>query len=265
MERLEIWPEIVTARTTTHADHGESLREGFGRMDVVELLSRDHRAIKRFCVLKRPRHHHSTATAPRQTWYAKSPSTRATAHSCSNYVTRSVFGLPPRRTEKCDAPKNELPESLRRAMIFISANAGESTTLTDIAEAAFATPRAIQYAFQRHLNTTPMQYLRSVRLDRAHQDLRQGDPTSMTVTQAAARWGFSHVGRFARYYRRCYGQSPQATLKAYPTEQNWRATLSAAPAPDEHGVSRDMLLTDRTPSGAERWLRAECDDGQLAR
>jgi AraC-like DNA-binding protein len=107
--------------------------------------------------------------------------------------------------------RDATPETLRRAMIFIDENAQHSLTITDIALAVRVTPRALQYAFRRHLGTTPMHYLRRVRLAHAHRDLRSAPPGT-TVTTIAARWGFLHPGRFATYYREAYGQSPHEVL-----------------------------------------------------
>jgi transcriptional regulator GlxA family with amidase domain len=67
--------------------------------------------------------------------------------------------------------------------------------------------------FRRHLDSTPMAYLRRVRLDQVHHDLVTGDRWTTTVTAAAARWGFAHTGRFAVLYRETYGQSPHVTLR----------------------------------------------------
>ncbi|MEU7612530.1 hypothetical protein [Micromonospora sp. NPDC049204] len=39
-------------------------------------------------------------------------------------------------------------------------------------------PRALQLAFRRHHDTTPMRYVREVRLERAHRALRAADPTT---------------------------------------------------------------------------------------
>ncbi|MFI7677389.1 helix-turn-helix transcriptional regulator [Actinophytocola sp. NPDC049390] len=105
------------------------------------------------------------------------------------------------------------PRTLRRAIAFIDDNAHEEITVADIAAAANVTARALQHAFRRHRATTPMGYLRLVRLRQAHQDLLAADPTTrVTVTEVAARWGFFHPGRFARYYRETYGCSPYQTL-----------------------------------------------------
>jgi AraC-like DNA-binding protein len=105
------------------------------------------------------------------------------------------------------------PRTLRRAIAYIESHAHEEITVADIAAAAHVTVRALQHAFRRHRDTTPMGYVRLVRLRQAHLDLLATDPANgVTVTQVAARWGFFHPGRFARYYREIHGCSPYQTL-----------------------------------------------------
>jgi AraC-like DNA-binding protein len=105
------------------------------------------------------------------------------------------------------------PDTVRRAVAFIETDPAREMALSEIAAAAHVTPRALQYAFTRHLQTTPMAYLRRVRLDAAHHDLQAADPRDGdTVTSIAARWGFAHPGRFATAYRNAYGQAPSVTL-----------------------------------------------------
>ncbi|MFI9594752.1 helix-turn-helix transcriptional regulator [Nonomuraea sp. NPDC052265] len=106
------------------------------------------------------------------------------------------------------------PEALRRATAFIDDHADLSIGLDEIATAARVTPRALQYAFRRHLGTTPLGYLRQARLARAHAELKTGDPATTTVTAVAARWGFFHPGRFAQLYRAAFGCAPGDTLHA---------------------------------------------------
>jgi AraC-like DNA-binding protein len=106
------------------------------------------------------------------------------------------------------------PATVRRAVLFIDEHAHEDITLADIAAATQVTPRALQYAFRRHFDTTPLAYLRDVRLHRAHRDLLDADPATATVTQIAARWGFLHPGRFATRYQALYHCPPSTTLHA---------------------------------------------------
>ncbi|MEV0976202.1 helix-turn-helix transcriptional regulator [Streptomyces sp. NPDC049915] len=102
--------------------------------------------------------------------------------------------------------------TLRRAVAHIEDHAHRPLTVADIAAAAHVTVRALQYAFRRHLDTTPLGYLRRVRLAHVHQELRAADPAETTVGDIAARWGFAHPGRFAALYREAYGTSPSSTL-----------------------------------------------------
>jgi AraC-like DNA-binding protein len=105
------------------------------------------------------------------------------------------------------------PDTLRRAMAFIEEHAHEDITPADIAGACFVTIRAVQLAFRRHLDTTPTDYLRQVRLEHAHRDLREATPgDGLTVTAVAYRWGFRSSSRFAAAYRRAYGVIPSQTL-----------------------------------------------------
>lgn len=105
------------------------------------------------------------------------------------------------------------PDTLRRAVAFIDEHAQDDITATDIAAAAHVTVRAIQLAFRRHLDMTPLEYLRRVRLDHAHRDLLAADPARTTVTTVAYRWGFPSASRFATYYRQAYGITPSHTLR----------------------------------------------------
>jgi AraC-like DNA-binding protein len=104
------------------------------------------------------------------------------------------------------------PVLLRRAIEFIEANADKDIGLAAIAETVCLTPRAVQYMFRRNLDTTPLQYLRRIRLHYAHHELLAADRRHATVTVIASHWGFMHTSRFAALYRQTYGQSPRVTL-----------------------------------------------------
>ncbi|MEV0943545.1 helix-turn-helix domain-containing protein [Micromonospora wenchangensis] len=106
------------------------------------------------------------------------------------------------------------PSVVRRAMDHVEAHLDRYVSLAELAEAAGVSPRGLQYAFRRHQGTTPARFARRARLDRAHRDLRDGDPTAGdTVASIAARWGFVDPKRFATDYRAAYGQPPSRTLR----------------------------------------------------
>lgn len=110
-------------------------------------------------------------------------------------------------------PGRFLPAAIRRATAYIDEHAAEPLTLADIARAAGLHPRTLEAGFAR-LDTTPMTYLRRVRLQHAHEELVASDPsTGATVGAIAARWGFGHPGRFSALYRRTFGRPPSDVLR----------------------------------------------------
>lgn len=100
------------------------------------------------------------------------------------------------------------PYYVRRAEEFIRANLAQPLSLETIAEQAGISVRTLHAGFQTYRNTTPLNYLRDLRLARAREDLLQGKDA---VTEVALRWGFSHLGRFAQDYKRRFGESPSTT------------------------------------------------------
>jgi AraC-like DNA-binding protein len=103
------------------------------------------------------------------------------------------------------------PTYVRQAVEHIEENANQPLTLTKIAEAVHISPRALQVGFQTHLNSTPMAFLRTVRLRKVHEELLMAGPEGL-VSTIARKWGFMHAGRFAIHYAQTYGRSPSATL-----------------------------------------------------
>jgi transcriptional regulator GlxA family with amidase domain len=110
-------------------------------------------------------------------------------------------------------PTAEQPVLLRRALTFIHDNAHRDITLSDIAASVNVTPRSVQYTFRRHIGSTPLEYLRSLRLSHAHRELQAADPSVDTVMAIAGRWGFGHAGRFSSMYKQTFGHSPSRTLR----------------------------------------------------
>jgi AraC-like DNA-binding protein len=106
------------------------------------------------------------------------------------------------------------PAAVRRAAAFIEAHADQPVTLADIAAAAGVTGRALQAAFRRYYDNTPVGYLRHARLERAYTELHDADPaTGVTVAAVARRWGWTSPSQFTAAYRRRFGEAPSRTLR----------------------------------------------------
>lgn len=102
--------------------------------------------------------------------------------------------------------------TVRRALAYIDDNAHLPITVEDVAEAVHISTRGLQYSFRRSIDTTPTEYLRRVRLDGAHRDLRNGAGDE-SVAQIARRWGFGNSSRFNALYQQTYGRSARETLE----------------------------------------------------
>ena len=94
----------------------------------------------------------------------------------------------------------------------------EPWTVVGLAQRVHLSVRALQYGFRRRYDTTPMAYLREIRLRRAHAALLAAAPTMTTVRAVAHECGFVHMGRFAAAYRQHYGERPSTTLERSPGE-----------------------------------------------
>ncbi|MBS1696166.1 MAG: AraC family transcriptional regulator [Actinobacteria bacterium] len=102
------------------------------------------------------------------------------------------------------------PRIVKRVLDALNDDPARPWALSDMAVIAQTSPRRLQEAFAEFVGTTPTGALLDIRLDRARCDLDAGD---VTVSEVAARWGFSSGSRFASAYRRRYGVSPSHTLR----------------------------------------------------
>ncbi len=109
-------------------------------------------------------------------------------------------------------PPNIASHQINKAMDIIKSDFVLDLTLDDIARAAGASPRALQYGFKATYNMTPMQMLRFERLRWARHLLLAAD-RNQTVTQIAFDLGFQHLSRFAQEYRDAFDEKPIQTLR----------------------------------------------------
>ncbi|WP_433292043.1 AraC family transcriptional regulator [Pseudonocardia sp. CA-142604] len=117
------------------------------------------------------------------------------------------------RAALAEEPVAAAPAAIRAAVELIHALPAEPWTTAGLAGRCFVSVRSLQEGFKRHLNTSPMAYLRAVRLRHAHEELRAADPALVTVTSVATRWGFANLGKFAAAHHALYGENPRETLR----------------------------------------------------
>ncbi len=105
------------------------------------------------------------------------------------------------------------PPAVRQAIDLMHGRPEHPWTTATLARRVAVSPRSLQDGFARSVGVPPMRYLRDVRLQRAHMDLRAADPGTATVAQVAGRWGFLYPSRFAAAYREKFEETPAHTLR----------------------------------------------------
>jgi AraC-like DNA-binding protein len=129
-------------------------------------------------------------------------------------VARALLVLHPSSGERLLDRRAARDDRIRRALDYVMDHALDAITVDEIAEAASMSVRGVQEAFKREFQRTPMEYVREVRLDRAHAELESIEPSSGAVAEAARRSGFRHMGRFSSAYRERFGEYPRETLRS---------------------------------------------------
>jgi AraC-like DNA-binding protein len=109
--------------------------------------------------------------------------------------------------------RHVLPSSVVRALGWLKDRLDEPIQLDTLAAAAGVRPRTLEAHFKQYLGTTPLGWVRHMRLARARQQLLSATAEG-SVTGVALANGFTELGRFATQYRREFGELPSQTLKA---------------------------------------------------
>jgi AraC-like DNA-binding protein len=98
-----------------------------------------------------------------------------------------------------------------RAEAFLRQSLDEPVQIDDVCSAVRASRPALHRSFRAALGTSPMAYLKSLRLSAARKDLERAR-RGTTVAAVAMRWGFFRLGCFSGDYRAMFGEKPSETL-----------------------------------------------------
>lgn len=89
----------------------------------------------------------------------------------------------------------------------------EPTSLTQLSLVTGTPIRTIQWIFKKEIGMGPMQWLREQRLFAIHQKLLDQQGNVPRITELALRFQLTHLGEFARHYRKYFGETPSETAK----------------------------------------------------
>ena len=134
---------------------------------------------------------------------------------------------PPEATDHISGPRStsiEVTSAVLTGLGKLGQYMADSATLCQIAGVS---ERSLQTAFNDVYGEPPSVHLRRRALHTARRVLEGSDAGRTTVTAVAHDHGFTHLGRFARYYKEHFGESPSDTLRRDPDP----ATPSSSHAP----------------------------------
>lgn len=144
-------------------------------------------------------------------------------------VDELVFRL--LRSDAAAAIRNAVPRgpdgaSIAKAIQFIRANAHRALTVDQVARHVAMSPSHFAHRFRAVARTSPMRYLKHLRMEQARQMMVAG---GLRAGEAATRIGYESASHFARDFKAIFGASPAAYV------QRWRD----APAPGDPARSQE--------------------------
>ncbi len=89
----------------------------------------------------------------------------------------------------------------------------ESITIEDIAQKFNISERSLRNYFKEELGTSPKQYLIALRLRKIRDELKILKSEKGLVEKTARKFGFYHMGQFAKSYKDFFGELPSQTLR----------------------------------------------------
>lgn len=100
---------------------------------------------------------------------------------------------------------NGTDDKIKRMMVHIHEHYSEKISIPELAEVAFLSERECYRAFRNHLHMTPVEYIKSYRIQRARQMLAD---TQTPITEIGYACGLENPSYFGRTFRELTGYTP---------------------------------------------------------
>lgn len=124
------------------------------------------------------------------------------------------------RNASMESPKGWIRERvLKKAEELIRESEGEPISVNDLLRHCHTSKSTLERSFVDAYGINPKSYLAALRLNGVRKDLNASDPEIGKVVDSANRWGFWHMGQFAKDYRRYFDELPSETLQRPSTKR----------------------------------------------
>jgi AraC-like DNA-binding protein len=98
-------------------------------------------------------------------------------------------------------------------------------SVIDLCQRLRVSRRSVQNGFRSVTETTPVNYIRCIRLNGVRRDLMNTRNGELSIGDAAAGWGFFHLSHFAAEYHALFGELPSQTRRVDGTAGRAAAKL----------------------------------------
>ena len=140
-------------------------------------------------------------------------SNTAVSHMERAIMAHLLYAQPHNYTDALNAQTRSIaPVHVKRAEEYMQEHVTMPISINDLVKITSVSARSLYDGFRRFRSTTPMNYLRSLRLKNVHKDLLECSENTR-VTEIATKWSFTQFGRFSVAYKKVYGQSPSDTIR----------------------------------------------------
>lgn len=137
----------------------------------------------------------------------------ARKHLADSLLMEVVEALP--RVQPCDDFMSGAARkrTVDRACHLMLAQQESALSILDVCKSVGASRRKLNYCFLEVVGTSPIRYLRAIRLNGVRRDLKRGAQSGEGVHDIAIRWGFWHFSQFSLDYKRQFAELPSETLR----------------------------------------------------
>ena len=137
----------------------------------------------------------------------------ALAEKEDEVITQFVLAVQVGNEAENTAGKQVGTAAIDLAEDYLCANLIQPVSRADLAAVCGMSIRTLSRSFTKRWGTGPMGFLKMQRMNATYRELLGASPDETTVTEIALKYGFSHLGRFARDFKRAFHESPSVTLQ----------------------------------------------------
>lgn len=140
------------------------------------------------------------------------PASHGDTDRLADVVIDAILDCLDQDPKRVRAARQRRREILNRSQSWMVDNLETGYDSRALCEAVGTTERTLQFAFRESLCMSPSRWFLCAKLNRARRLLLSPCRAQVTVTGAAVRSGFRHLGRFSVEYGALFGERPSETL-----------------------------------------------------